>query len=93
MSEVGNATESIVIRNNGRLVDIADWAITINDESYTLTSSLIFSNSEFTIYTGVGRNTPIASYLGESQPLLGSNDIIVLSDADGEVRSNLYVTE
>ena len=83
---VGDVTaEGVKIRNSGNTVDVTGWTLTNADgNEYTFRAEqLIFSQTEVTIYTRAGQDTPIALFWGLDTPVWAEGDIVTLLDAGG----------
>lgn len=82
-------TESVVIRNNGRNVNLTGWTITnLAGEVYTFPERNLFSNGEITLFTGSGQNTAVVMYIGSNTAVWGQpGDVVTLTDANGVVQA------
>ena len=89
---VGDVTaEGVKIRNSGNTVDVTGWTLTDADgNEYTFRAEqLIFSQTEVTIYTRAGQDTPIALFWGLDTPVWAEGDIVTLLDAGGDVQATI----
>ncbi|MBC8170189.1 MAG: lamin tail domain-containing protein [Anaerolineae bacterium] len=82
-------TEAVVIRNNGRNVNLTGWTITnLTGEVYTFPERNLFSNGEITLFTGSGQNTAVVMYIGSDTAVWGApGDVVTLTDANGVVQA------
>lgn len=86
VANVGDVTaEYVVIRNNGRTVDLNNWTLRDSEGNvYTFRGQfLVFERAEVRVYTGVGADTPIVRYWGQQSPVWSSGETVILSDANG----------
>jgi LysM repeat protein len=82
--------EGIRIRNNGNTVAATGWRLSDADgNEYTFGELLIFSNTEVTIYTRSGQNTPIALFWGLDRAVWAPGDVVTLRDARGQVQATI----
>ena len=93
IEKAGDVTaEGVRIRNTGNTVNVTGWTLTDTEGTeYTFGEQLIFSNTEVTIYTRAGQNTPIALYWGLDKPVWQRGDVVTLRDARGQVQATLRV--
>lgn len=90
VDKAGDVTaEGVRIRNTGNTINVTGWTLTDADGNvYTFGEQLIFSNTEITLYTRVGQNTPIALFWGKDTAVWGeSGDVITLRNRDGVVQA------
>jgi hypothetical protein len=89
VEKAGDVTaEGVRIRNTGNTVNATGWTLTdLNDNVYTFGELLIFSNTEVTIYTRAGQNTPIALFWGLDRAVWQTDDVITLADSRGQVQA------
>lgn len=87
--------ERVRIRNDGNTVDATGWTLSNQrGTTYTFTELFIWSNTEVTVYTGSGEDTPIVLFWQLDEAVWGNpNDIITLRDADGRVQATARVGE
>ena len=86
VANVGDVTaEYVVIRNNGRTVDLNNWTLRDSEGSvYTFQGQfLVFERAEIRVYTGIGADTPIVRYWGRQSAVWSSGETAILSDANG----------
>lgn len=84
--------EGVRIRNNGRLLDLEGWTLSDADgNEFVFSDFLLFSNAEHTVYTRASENTPIASFWGLEEPVWQPGDVVMLSDADGDVQATYRI--
>ena len=88
-------TEGVVIRNTGNTVDISGWMLSDGDgNTYIFPENhRLFSGAGITVNTRVGENTPILFFWGRDTAVFGAGDIIVLTDRDGNVQTNIRLPE
>lgn len=85
-------TEAVVIRNLGNTLNLSGWTLSDSDgnEFVFPDERRLFSNASLTINTRVGQNTPVVLHWGLDEAVFGEDgDVIVLTDADGEVQATL----
>jgi LysM repeat protein len=85
--------EAVVLRNNGRLVNLAGWTVTdVDGNTYTFDTLNVFENGEITLYTGSGEDTVIVKYWGEDTGVWGEpGDVVTLTDANGAVQATYRI--
>lgn len=80
--------EGVRLRNTGRLVDITGWTLSdLDGTEFTFPEQFMFSESELTVYTRSGSDTPFARYWGLDEPVWQVGDIVTLRDASGQVQA------
>lgn len=83
--------EGIRIRNPGSssTVTVTGWTLEdLDGNIYEFRSQQrIFSNSEVTIYTRTGQDTPIALFWGLDEAVWQENDVVTLRDENGRVQA------
>lgn len=82
--------EGLRIRNTGNTINVTGWTLTdLDGTTYTFGEQLIFSNTEVTIFTRAGQNTPIALFWGRDTAVWAdTGDIATLRDAQGRVQAS-----
>ncbi|MGB1285532.1 MAG: LysM peptidoglycan-binding domain-containing protein [Aggregatilineales bacterium] len=82
--------EGVRIRNNGATVNMTGWTLIDAEENeFAFNEQLIFSNTEITIYTRAGQDTPIALFWGLDTPLWAEGDIVSLVNERGDVQATI----
>lgn len=86
--------EALVIRNNGRNVNLTGWTITnAQGVEYVFPERQLFSNGEITLFTGTGQNTAVVMYWGLDEAVWGEpGEAVTLRDANGVVQATLRIT-
>jgi hypothetical protein len=90
--DAGDVTaEGIRIRNpaSNSTVTVTGWTLEdLDGNVYEFRSQQrIFSNSEVTIYTRTGQDTPIALFWGLDEAVWQENDVVTLRDANGRIQA------
>lgn len=89
-------TEGVVIRNTGSsVVNFGGWMLSDGDGNTFIfpEDRRLFGNAGLTVNTRVGENTPILFFWGRDTAVFGPGDIIVLTDADGNVQASIRLPE
>lgn len=83
--------EGVRIRNTGANLRVTGWRLTdLDGNEYVFPELLIFSQTEVTLFTRAGQNTPVALFWGLDRAVWGEDgDIITLYDAQDQVQSTL----
>jgi hypothetical protein len=86
--------EGVLIRNNGNTVNVTGWTLEdAQGNEFRFGEQLIFSNTEVTVFTRAGQNTPIALFWGEDSPIWDDpNDVVTLRDGQGRVQATVRVS-
>lgn len=81
--------EAVVIRNNGRTVNITGWTLSdLDGNTFTFPERNLFSQAGITVYSRVGTSTTLINYWGQSEAVWGeAGDVVILSDANGVVQA------
>jgi hypothetical protein len=89
IEKAGDVTaEGVRIRNTGNTVNATGWTLSdLDGNVYTFGELLIFSNTEVTIYTRAGQNTPIALFWGLDRAVWNTGDVVTLADAREQVQA------
>jgi hypothetical protein len=90
VEKAGDVTaEGVRIRNNSNTVNVTGWTLSdAQGNTYTFGEQLIFSNTEITVFTRAGQNTPIALFWGRDTAVWGDNgDVVTLKNKDGVVQA------
>jgi hypothetical protein len=90
VEKAGDVTaEGVRIRNNSNTVNLTGWTLSdAQGNTYTFGEQLIFSNTEITVFTRAGQNTPIALFWGRDTAIWGDNgDVVTLKNKDGVVQA------
>jgi len=87
--DAGDVTaEGVRIRNLGSTVTITGWTLSdLDGNEYVFGEQRIFSNSEVTVFTRTGQDTPIALFWGLDEPVWNANDVVTLRDSNGVVQA------
>lgn len=96
--DAGDVTaEGIRIRNpeSNSTVTVTGWTLSdLDGNVYTFRNEQrIFSNSEVTIFTRSGQDTPIALFWGLEEAVWQPGDVVTLRDADGDVQAIYRIEE
>lgn len=84
--------EGVVLRNGGSTVDLNGWTLTdLDGNEFVFPELLFFSETTISIFTREGQNTPITLFWGLDEPVWNENDVLTLTDADGDVQATLRV--
>jgi hypothetical protein len=68
-------------------LDLRNWKIKdTHRHSYTFPDFVIYKNGAFDLYTRSGVNSTIELYMGQTDPLWQSGEVITLVDPDGNTR-------
>lgn len=81
-------SESVIIFNNGRRVNIGGWTLSDADDNvYVFPEAGLFNDSSIEILTRVGEDTPVVKYWGLAEAVWQPGDVATLRDAEGNVQS------
>lgn len=86
---MGDVTaEGVRIVNPGSIIRIDAWKLTdSNGNEYIFGEQILFSNSELTLFTRAGQDTPIARYWGLETPVWEIGDVVTLYDNRNRVQA------
>jgi hypothetical protein len=81
--------EAVQIRNNGGSpVNLTGWTLqSANGKSYTFPGLTLLDGGSVTLHTMEGSNTVVDLYWGLSRPVFESGQLVILEDAEGNVRA------
>lgn len=80
--------EGVRIVNPGSIIRIDGWSLRDADgNEYRFTEQILFSNSELTLFTRGGQDTPIARFWGLEEPIWQVGDVVTLVNARGQVQA------
>jgi hypothetical protein len=81
--------ESVEIRNaGGSEVDLSGWKLqAANGKAYTFPGLTLLDGGIVTVHTGEGNNTVVDLYWGQSHSAWESGQLVILLDAQGNVRA------
>jgi LysM repeat protein len=85
--------EALIIRNNGRNVNLTGWTLTdLDGNVYEFPERNLFSNGEITLFTGAGQNTAVVMFWGRDEAVWGEpGDVVTLADANGVVQATFRI--
>ena len=85
--------ESITIQHLGDTVDLSDWTLSDSDGNVFVFPAgfRLFANAEATVNTRTGQNTPIMLFWGREEAVFRSGEVVILTDADNNVRATLII--
>lgn len=85
--------EGISIRNNGESININGWTLTdSNENTYTFSERLLFSNASITLFTRTGQDTAIVAFWNRNSPIFTEpGNVLTLADQNGVVQSTYRV--
>jgi hypothetical protein len=83
--------EYVFIRNNGNVIDIGGWTMSDGDGNvYTFPETRrLFTGTGIEVHTRVGESGPIQYFWGRDTAVFGPDDVVVLTDSDGNVQANV----
>lgn len=87
--EAKDSDEYIVL--NGQDEYIANWKLTLDDEQLIKFPLGRWLYGDLTIHMGSGIGTTIDLYMGNTEPVIGSGDVVKLINDDGDVVEELIV--
>ena len=85
--------EGVEIVNEGNTIDISGWTLSDGDGNEFIfpDQRRLFSGASVTVNTRQGANTAILFFWGLDEAVFESGDVVVLTDADGDVQSSMRV--
>ena len=85
--------EGVEIVNEGNTIDISGWTLSDGDgNEFTFPDERrLFSGASVTVNTREGANTAILFFWGLDEAVFEPGDVVVLTDADGDVQSSMRV--
>jgi len=89
IDSAGDVTaEGVRIVNPGSIIRIDNWTIRDTEgNEYVFGEQILFSNSELTLYTRDGQDTPIARFWGLEQPVWQPGDVVTLLDERNRIQA------
>jgi hypothetical protein len=86
-------TEGVVIRNRGNTINVNAWTLSDDqNNTYTFSERVLFSNAQVTVFTRVGEDTAIALFWDKGTPLFSQpGAVLTLRDKNGTVQSTYRV--
>jgi murein DD-endopeptidase MepM/ murein hydrolase activator NlpD len=80
------ATEVIVVRNTGGLVNLEGWTLSdAEGNTFTFPTISLFTDVQMRVHSNPGRSTPSDLYWGRDTPAWNQGELITLHDETGNV--------